>query len=254
MSIEINIYVFVFSTSETGGTDHHGVGFCYNRRIEKYRNHYIQHSSHLAEMEINMHGNPLVILTAHMPHDASAEMKRLAAWEEMSNRIRDTTCNKNAVVLGDFNAALHARKEGEEECLGPQVWGTGKAFLREKEGLLPENMNRNILIEPLKEHDMRCMNTYFEKPSKKKATYRHMWATGTQGPWNTDRFSELDLCLVFRRWANSVGTVESDNLTTANTDHLALRIKTKQKLKAPAKAEHGKELRGAKSEGEQQTR
>ena len=81
-------YIFVLSTSETGGTDHHGVGFCYNR-IGKYRNHYLQHSSHLAEMEINLHGNPLVILSAYMPHDASAEIKRLAAWEEMSNRIRD---------------------------------------------------------------------------------------------------------------------------------------------------------------------
>ena len=44
-------------------------------------NHYVQHSSHLAEMEINMHGNPLVRLTAYMPHDASAEIQRLAAWE-----------------------------------------------------------------------------------------------------------------------------------------------------------------------------
>ena len=58
-----NSYIFVFSTSETGGTDHHGVGFCYKRGIGKYRNHYIQHSSHLAEMEINMHGKPLVIRT-----------------------------------------------------------------------------------------------------------------------------------------------------------------------------------------------
>ena len=73
------------------------------------------------------------------------------------------------MVLGDLNAALHARKEGEEECLGPHVWGKGLAFLREKEGLLPENMNRNILTELSKEHDMRCMNTYFEKPSKKKS-------------------------------------------------------------------------------------
>ena len=77
---------------------------------------------------------------------------------------------------------------------------------------------------------------------------------GLQGPWDTDRYSELDLCLVFRRWANSIGNVESDNLTNVNTDHLALRIKIKQKLKALAKAEHGKELRGAMSEGEQQTR
>ena len=94
-SIEQRDYsIFVFSTSETGGTDHHGVGFCYNRRIEKHRNHYTQHSSHLAEMEINMHGSTLVILTAYMPHDASAEIERFAAWEEMSNRIRDITHNK----------------------------------------------------------------------------------------------------------------------------------------------------------------
>ena len=45
-------------------------------------------------MEINMHGNPLVILTAYMPHDASAETKRLTAWEEMSSRTRNITHNK----------------------------------------------------------------------------------------------------------------------------------------------------------------
>ena len=97
------------------------------------------------------------------------------------------------------------------------------------------------------------MNTYSEKPNNKKTTYRHMWATGMRGPWDTDRYSELDLCLVYRRWANSIGNVESDNLTNVNTDHLALKVKIKQQLKALAKAEHGKELRGAKSEGEQQT-
>ena len=47
--------------------------------------------------------------------------------------------------------------------------------------------------------------------------------------------------------------MESGNLTNVNIDHLALKVKIKQKLKAPAKAGHGKELRGAKSEGEQQT-
>ena len=26
-------YIFVFPTSETGGADHHGVGFCYNSKI-----------------------------------------------------------------------------------------------------------------------------------------------------------------------------------------------------------------------------
>ena len=126
-------------------------------------------------------------------------------------------------------------------------------FLREKEGLLPESMNRSLLIDLLKAHDMKCMNTFFQKPDKKKATYRHMWTRGLQGPWDTERYSELDLCLVFRRWSNAVKNVESDSLTNVHTDHLALRIKTSQKLKALVEAEHGKELRGAKSENIQQT-
>ena len=193
--------------------------------MEKYRNHYLQHSSRLAEMEINMHGNPLVILSAHMPHDASAEIERLAAWEEMSNRTRGISHNKNVVALGDFNAAIHARRTGEEECLGPHVWGKAMVFLREKE-LLPESMNRSILIDLLKEHGIRCMNTYFQKPNNKKTTYRHMWATGVQGPWDTDRYSELDLCLVSGRWANSVKNVESYSFTNVNTDHLALNVNT----------------------------
>ena len=88
------------------------------------------------------------------------------------------------MALGGFNAAIHARREGEYKCLGPHIWGKGIVFPREKEGLLPESMNRNILIE----HDMRCMNTSFEKPNNKNATHRHMWATGMQGPWDTDRY------------------------------------------------------------------
>ena len=122
----------------------------------------------------------------------------------------------------------YMRKEGEEGCLGPRIWGKGMAFLREKEGLIPESMNRSILIELVREHDMRCMNTYFGKPSNNKATYRHMWASGMQGPRDTDRYSELDLCLVFGRWANSMKDVEPDSLTNVNTDHLALKVKMKQ--------------------------
>ena len=43
------------------------------------------------------------------------------------------------------------------------------------------------------------------------------------------------------------------SLTNIHTGHLALSIKISQKLKALVEAEHGKELRGAKSESEQQT-
>ena len=73
------------------------------------------------------------------------------------------------------------------------------------------------------------MNTYFEKPDEKKATYRHVWTQGLQGPWTTDRYSELDLCLASARWSNSILDIESDKGTNINTDHLALVIKVKQR-------------------------
>ena len=52
-----------------------------------------------------------------------------------------------------------------------------------------------------------------------------MWAGGMQGPWSTEGYSELDLCLVFRRLSNFIKDVESDSLINIHTDHLALSIK-----------------------------
>ena len=65
------------------------------------------------------------------------------------------------MALGGLNVAIHAREPGEEECLGPHIWGQGLRFLGNKEGLLPDNMNRGLLTDLLKGCDMRCMNTCF---------------------------------------------------------------------------------------------
>ena len=106
-------FTFVFASSAKTGTDYHGVGICYRRSIETYRNHYIQHTSHLAEIEINMHGNPLVIFSAYIPHDAANAEARVAAWDELPARVGKISHNKDVLALGDYNVALHARKEGE---------------------------------------------------------------------------------------------------------------------------------------------
>ena len=80
-----------------------------------------------------------------------------------------------------------------------------------------------------------------------------MWARGHPGPWDKDRHSDLDLCLVFRRWYNSVVDVESDPVANVNTDHLALSVATRQKLKALDGGNNERTLKGAKSESERQS-
>ena len=245
-------FSFVFASSTKTGTDYHGVGICYRRRVEKYRNHYIQHTSHLAEIDINMHGNPLLILSVYIPHDAANADSRIAAWDRLSARRGEISNNKSLIVLGDYNAAIHARKEGEEEFLGPHVWGRGLRFLVNKERQLLGGMNRDHLMELLREHDMKCMNSFFQKPNHEKATYRHVWTRGLQGPFTSDRYSEIDFCLAFRRWSNSVIDMTSDRNTNIDTDHLALIIEVRQKLKAIRRENTEVTLNGARAETEEQ--
>ena len=243
-------FSFVFASSTKTGTDYHRVG--YRRRIEKYRHHYIQHTSHLAEIEINMHGNPLVIHSEYIPHDAVNADSRIAAWDGLSARIGEISNNKNVLVFGDYNAAIHARKEGEEEFLGPHVWGQGLRFLLNKERRLPGGMNRDHLIGLLRAHDMKCMNSFFQKPNHEKAMYRHVWTRGLQGPFTSDWYSEIDFCLAFRRWSNSVIDVKSDSNTNIDTDHLALIVEVRQKLKAIRSENTEITRKGARAETEAQ--
>ena len=107
-------------------------------------------------------------------------------------------------------------------------------------------MNRDRLISLLREHDMKCMNTFVQKPKHEKATHRHVWTRGLQGPFTTDWYSEIDFCLAFRRWSNSVIDVKSDRNTNIDTDHLALIIEVRQKLKAIIQEETETTLKGGK--------
>ena len=106
-------HTFIFSSDAPHDKEDWGVGFCYKRTFEKYRTNYLQISGNIATMELSMHGNPLVIISCYLPHDAvlqHIQPKRTAAWEELQDTISKITEAKNIVVCGDFNAALHHRK------------------------------------------------------------------------------------------------------------------------------------------------
>eukprot|EP00972_Heterocapsa_arctica_P003952 588015-Heterocapsa_arctica.AAC.1 len=112
-------YTFVFSSSCKANDEHHGVGICYNKTMERYSNYYQQVDSNVMGIEINMHGNPLIIMCAYVPHDAAHGDKRLKVLGNLSDRINHIPPSKNLISLGDFNAQLHARKDGEEQYIGP---------------------------------------------------------------------------------------------------------------------------------------
>eukprot|EP00972_Heterocapsa_arctica_P103353 15229426-Heterocapsa_arctica.AAC.1 len=93
-----------------------------------------------------MHWDPLVVMSAYIPHDAVHEDHILTVWEHLSDRINQVPASKNLIILGDLNVQLHARKESEEHYIGLHIFGRGADFLRRKYILQADKVfNRNSL-------------------------------------------------------------------------------------------------------------
>ena len=91
-------------------------------------------------------------------------------------------------------------------------------------------MNRTFLINFLREDDMECMNTFFRKPNKYKATFKLVAADKETEAWTADRYGEIDFCLAHRRWVNSIKNVYTDPYTNVHTDRKSVIAKFNQKL------------------------
>ena len=200
-----------------------------------------------------MHGNALIIISVYIPHDDSDDNSRDSAWEDLSGLIGDIPEAINVIVLGDLNTKLHARREGEENHTGPNIYGRGSEFLRNRELLTPaeKTTNREHLIMLLRANDLKTANTYFQK----EATHNYVSGKdSTEGglPWDTGRYRELGHCLVRKHWSNPIIDTQSDPHTNINTDHKMIAIKVRQTLKAQEEPNREPTLKGVKPEKEGQ--
>ena len=124
------------------------------------------------------------------------------------------------------------------------------AFLRNKEHNTPagKTSNREYMMNHLGATYMRVANTCYHKLDKFKGTYQRKDNIDGGPPWNTDRYCELDHCLVKRQWMNSIIDIWADPHTNINIDLRSMDIKIRQKLKAREKPNSEQSLKGTKPE------
>ena len=79
---------------------------------------------------------------------------------------------------------------------------------------------------------MKVANTYFQKEVKYTVTYQKKDNTDGGPPWDTERYCELDHCLVRKQWFNSIIDVQPDPNTNINTAHKMVAVKVRQHPKA----------------------
>ena len=107
-------------------------------------------------IEINMHGNPMVIASTYIPHDQTPAIPRQHAWDLLDETITQTPIVKSLILFGDLDTSLHARKEGEDDYIGEHIFGKGMPFLTLKETYIPawKIDNRGMLANLIRTHDL----------------------------------------------------------------------------------------------------
>ena len=109
-----------------------------------------------------MHGNPMVIASAYVPHDQTPVIPRQHAWDLLDETITQTPIAKNLILFGDLNTFLHARKEGEEDYIGEHIFGKGIPFLTLRETYTPawKTDNREMFANLIRTHDFIVKHTF----------------------------------------------------------------------------------------------
>jgi hypothetical protein len=106
--------------------------------------------------------------------------------------------------------------------------------------------SRDLSIAALREQELRCTNTLFDKPGEKKGTFKQINAGLETGPRTPDRYAEIDYCLVvLAKLINGIESVEVDNETNVNTDHGSLIRTAQQTIKAVEQSGGLRLLKGA---------
>ena len=132
-------------------------------------------------------------------------------------------------VGGDFNARLHqALGIGENNVMGTHFFDKGN----EQTHLMTDPIwcNRSHFVNFSIQNNLKIINTLFEKPNDKLATYQNPKAklgmSKRRGTHET-----LDYWLTENRWQNSCVDCEADGGANINTDHYPLILEIKLQIK-----------------------
>ena len=103
------------------------------------------------------------VLTAKL--QTHLRKKKDKFYEELQGSLKNRVSRNNLLIVGDFNAkAIQATTQEEEQVIGKHAFRGGK---------IPDDLgesaqdNRHRLMEFCVEHELRLMNTMFDKPEHK---------------------------------------------------------------------------------------
>jgi len=150
---------------EQAGAVYTGVGFLIAPEVKHSIIGHLQYSDRIAALKIKVDGGSLAVVTAYAPPGTKPHDERQNFYTELGDFVTRLSTHGPKIVVGDFNARLHMRFQGEEECIGEGVFG--------RCGAAPEEgTNRELFMELCSRLKFFAVNTRERLAPEYLATYR----------------------------------------------------------------------------------
>ena len=169
-------------------------------------------SSRLVTATLALGKGHLHIMSCYAPMYASSRAEKDEFFDDLQQALSAIPSTDNYVMLGDFNARVGSRQDGDE-------WWN----VRGPHGIGETNEAGKELLTFLSMNEATVCNTWYEKKRIYKATWQHP---------KTKWWHCIDYAIVkqgYRRWCKDVAVVRG---AECNTDHHMLRMKLDVRMKA----------------------
>jgi len=194
-----------------------GVGVILSPHTKTTLKDFEQIDGRLMTVTLDAIGPPIHFLNAYAPQSGVETRIKQAFYTKLHEVLTSIPGAHPTLVLGDFNARMHARLPQEDVIAGTYIFGRGMNFL--SNNISPPSLeNRCMFVEFCIDNSLVVGNTLFQKPPQKQITYRE--AGVSHGPpWAPDRYAQLDMFLVPERWKNSLLDVSACPEIFVDSDH-----------------------------------
>ena len=214
-----------------------GVGIVFKNKILRHTEIDITSvSNRLMIMRIGSTPVKVNLVNVYAPHSGHNPQTKTDFYHSLTRIIQETPKHETNLVLGDFNARIMEVLPQEQHLLGDFIYREADSSINHlSQGQVD---NRHRFIEFCADHQLTPMNTWFEKPIPKLATYRIPTVNTFDGV-NIDisKYSQLDYILINDHWKNAITDIQTIHHTLLDSDH-ALQIATLRVKLAKKKCSH----------------
>ena len=164
-------FFFFFSCdTQPGRSDREraGVGIITHRRMKPFLYEVQQINGRIMAIRLKSLGSNIAFICGYAPHSGHTSGTKDEFYDLLQNMCNEIS--KLVFTGGDLNARLQHIYNNEHEISGPHMFGRGRAYL---EGVAQSTKeNRDLFVDFCASNSLRILNTDFQKPPAKQATFR----------------------------------------------------------------------------------